>query len=132
MSGDLTLSAGPAGLGAGPFPAVLGTTLAPGQQEPVRIALDKALPAGPWTARITLRSGLVQRSASARITFPATGSAAPVKATVRASGSRGVPAIVGLVVLALAGAVLLALRRRHRRRRSPDAPSPEREFASTP
>lgn len=129
MSGTLKLAAGPGGLSAGPFPAVLGTTLAPGQQEPVRIALDKQLPAGPWMASLTLKSGLVQRSVQARITFPAKGSAAPVTATAGASRSWWIAVALALVVLALAGLVLLWVRRR---RRAPAAPTSERELLPTP
>ena len=70
MSGTLKLLAGPGGLGAGPFPADLGTTLPVGGTESVVIILDEALPAGPWDARIALRSGLLVRSARATITLP--------------------------------------------------------------
>ncbi len=131
MSGSLKLSAGPGGLSAGPFPAVLGITLPPGQQEPVRVALDSQLPAGPWTASITLASGLVQHSASARITFPAKGSAAPVKTTAHRSHSWWIPVALALVVLALAGLALLWVLVR-RRRRAPGVPTPERELVPAP
>jgi hypothetical protein len=70
MSGTLRLGAGPGGLKAGPFRAQLGTTLAIGDTEPVTILLDRRLPAGPWKARVDLRSGLVTRHAQATITFP--------------------------------------------------------------
>ena len=73
MSGTLQLSAGPGGLSAGPFPATLGTTLAIGDTESVTIALDKQLPAGPWDARITLHSGLLERSARATSPSPTSG-----------------------------------------------------------
>src|SRR6185436_940317 len=73
MNGTLELSAGPGGLSAGPFPASLGVTLPIDDTEPVSIALDKALPAGPWDAQITLRSGLVERTTRATITFPKAG-----------------------------------------------------------
>jgi hypothetical protein len=76
MSGTLRLADGPGGLKAGPFPANLGTTLAIGATEPVTIILDKRLPAGPWKARVDLRSGLVQSHAQATITFPAAARAA--------------------------------------------------------
>jgi hypothetical protein len=72
MSGTLQLSAGPGGLSAGPFAANLGTTLAIGATEPIVIMLDKQIPDGPWHALVTLRSGLLQRSARASISFPAT------------------------------------------------------------
>jgi hypothetical protein len=111
MNGSLDLKAGPGGLSAGPFPASLGTTLAIGATEPVTIALDKALPAGPWDAWITLRSGLVEQSASATITFPATGSAAAVATNSKKSAlPKTALALVGVgAVLALA---LISFRRR--------------------
>jgi hypothetical protein len=82
MTGTLRLDHGPGGLSAGPFPVRLGTTLAPGQREPVTVVLDKALPAGPWHARVELQSDLLRRAAEATITFPtAVGTkAAPVAA----------------------------------------------------
>src|SRR4051812_4200008 len=61
MTGVLTLRDGPGGLSGGPFPAQLGTTLAPGDTEPVTVVLDKAITGGPWTARLLLRSGLLER-----------------------------------------------------------------------
>ena len=84
LSGELRLTNGPGGLSAGPFEAKLGTTLGVGQTEPVLVTLDRAIPAGPWDARIVLRSGLTEREATARVTFPAEGasSAEPV-ATAR-------------------------------------------------
>jgi hypothetical protein len=113
MSGTLDLRNGPSGLSAGPFPASLGTTLAIGATEPVTIALGRDLPAGPWDASITLRSGLVENTATATITFPAAGSAAPVKAAPK-SFAGGKALTLGLVgaglVLSLAG---LAFRRLH-------------------
>ena len=70
MTGALQLRDGPGGLSGGPFPARLGTTLAPGDTEPVTVVLDKAIRGGPWTARLTLRSGLLERRAEATLTFP--------------------------------------------------------------
>ena len=70
MNGTLRLLAGPGGLSAGPFPARLGTTLAIGDTEDVTIVLDKHVPAGSWDARVLLKSGLLERSAQAIITFP--------------------------------------------------------------
>ena len=81
MNGSMELRNGPGGLNAGPFPASLGTTLAIGATEAVTIALDRALPAGPWDARITLRSGLLEESAGANLVFPGAGSSATVKTT---------------------------------------------------
>jgi hypothetical protein len=100
----MRLSGGPGGLSAGPFSASLGTTLAIGATEPIAIVLDKQIPDGPWHALVTLRSGLLQRTARATITFPATG--AP---------SSPYLIIAGLVILLLMG-ILIALHmcRRHK------------------
>ncbi len=128
MNGSLKLLGGPGGLTAGPFPATLGISLAIGDTEPVTIALDKALPAGPWDARITLHSGLVVRSAHATLTFPKAGTAAAVTAT--ATGGRPgwlYPALAGLGALLLLGLVGFQIRRLRR----PDA-TPPRVFAPTP
>ena len=117
MSGTLELLAGPGQLTAGPFPATLGTTLAIGDTESVVIVLDPQLPAGPWDAVITLHSGLVEHSARATITFPATGASAPVPTTPSLPGWL-YPAVVGLVVLALLGLAGSILARKWPRRRA--------------
>jgi len=113
MSGTMSLASGPGGLRAGPFRAQLGSTLAPGSSQPVTIHLADSVPAGPWTAKVTLESGLTERSASARIKFPSSGQAAPVAVTE--SGSPpwaiiGAGITVALVLLLLA--TWWALRRR--------------------
>jgi len=116
MSGTLQLSAGPGGLRAGPFPASLGTTLAIGDTEPVTIALNSQIPAGPWDARITLESGLLQRSAQATITFPKVGAAPPVKVVSVRSGWL-LFVVIGLVIFFLlsVGVLIVTLRRLRRR-----------------
>jgi hypothetical protein len=70
ISGSLTLSKGPGGLRAGPFRVTPATALAPGASGRVTVLLDKRLPRGPWGAHMTLRSGPIQRTAVATITFP--------------------------------------------------------------
>lgn len=103
LSGTLTLTDGPGGLSAGPFPVELGTTLAIGETGSVNAELDKQLPNGPWKAEIELTSGLLTESAQATITFP---DAAQTGEAVRAD-SAGWPWLwTGAVVLAL---VLLTL-----------------------
>ena len=105
LAGELKLSDGPGGLSGGPFPASLGTTLAVGASAPVSVNLDKQLPDGPWQASLTLKSGILERSGSARVTFPEagdSGSAVPAEGT----DSRG-PSLV--VAVAVAFAVLLVL-----------------------
>lgn len=120
MSGQLWLRKGPGGLSAGPFPVQLGTTLGVGQTEPVRVVLDKSLPAGPWLAHLELQSDLIRHAAEATITFPATAgtSAAPVPAkAVSLARNRNVliPVALGLIALALIGLILFFLWRRRRR-----------------
>jgi len=103
LSGSLSLSDGPGGLAVGPFPATLGTTLAIGDTEPVLITLNDQLPAGPWTAKLTFKSGLTSHAAKARLTFPSTvgqGSTVPVDHFT---------VTWWMIVLAVAGALLLAL-----------------------
>jgi hypothetical protein len=119
VSGTLRLSEGPAGLGAGPFPAKLGTTLAIGETEPVTIELDSALPAGRWKAHITLRSGLLEREVSADIEVPAIGEEAPpaVSTTTRAeTGPTAALTVAGLAVATLAVALAASGPVRRRRR----------------
>jgi hypothetical protein len=108
MNGTLQLLGGPGGLSAGPFPASLGTTLAIGDTELVTIALDARLPAGPWDARITLRSGLVERAARATITFPEIGVSPAVKTTSDPPGwPRPVITAVIVLLLGIAGVLLV-------------------------
>lgn len=125
MSGSLSLSNGPGGLNAGPFTAKLGTTLGVADTEPVTVLLDKALPAGPWLARITLQSGLTKRAAQATITFPdAAGagndsSAAPV-VLQQSSEKSGLPIgpIIGIAAgIGLLGLLALVVFKRPKRRR---------------
>ena len=110
MSGEMQLTAGPGALNAGPFPANLGTTLAIGDTEPVSVTLYKQLPAGPWEARITLRSGLLERSAQARITFPKTGTG-PLVGTAPIRPGWIYPAIAAAFAVMVGGAGALLLRR---------------------
>ena len=120
MTGQLLLRNGPGGLSAGPFPVELGTTLGIGQTEPVTAILDKALPAGPWLARIELRSDLLRRAAEGTITFPTANgtSAAPVKAkAVPLTKNRHllIPIAIGLILGVAIGLILFLLWRRRRR-----------------
>ena len=110
LSGDVRLTDGPAGLSAGPFVAGLGTTLGIGETEPVRVPLDRAIPAGAWNARLVLRSGTTERHAQARITIPAKGGAA-----VRTeAGGSGIGLLLAICLAAVGVGLLLlvVLRRR--------------------
>jgi hypothetical protein len=115
LSGELTLANGPGGLSAGPFAANLGTTLGIGQTDPVLVILDRAIPAGPWDARITLRSGAVEHVATARITFPSADATAsrPVATHTNGSGGSGLlPELVGIAALILATLIVVLVHRR--------------------
>lgn len=124
LSGELRLANGPGGLSAGPFPAKLGTTLGLGQTEPVIVNLDPAIPKGPWTAHIVLRSGALERQADATVTFPDAGAPAPGPVATRnvTKESSGVPlaaggAAAGLIVVASAAALLVTRRQRSQKAR---------------
>jgi hypothetical protein len=137
MSGSLSLTEGPGGLSAGPFPAELGTTLGVGESQPVRVVLDKALPAGPWKARIDLKSGLLERAAEGALRFPdAVGEVGPrvVAEPVPLTEDFNVlvPIALGLIGLVLVSMLLLHRmhRVRHRRDQMPapaaEVPAPRR------
>jgi hypothetical protein len=115
MSGTLELLNGPGGLRAGPYRAALGTTLAIGDTEAVTIALDNRLPAGPWDALVTMDSGLLHRTGRATITFPASGTSAPV-AAARTSSKEPYLAVAGVLASLASVAATLRSLRRHRRR----------------
>ncbi len=101
ISGTLTLSKGPGGLRAGPFPVKLGAALAPDGSEPATVQLDRRLPRGPWRAHMQLRSGPIQRAAVATIRFPRLAGAAKPH-------SRHL-ILVGIILLGLLAAAALAL-----------------------
>lgn len=114
LSGKLMLTKGPGGLSAGPFEITVGTTLGVGQTEPISVSLGEKLPDGPWLATIMAKSGLVEHTAEARLTFPTKpGFADPVIAQEPA----GVPwlpigSAVAAGLLLLAGLLWFLLRRR--------------------
>ncbi len=70
VTGSLELLDGPGRLTGGPFEVAIPQTVGPGDTSTVTVPLDQGLPDGPWTARVRLRSGLVERTAEATVTFP--------------------------------------------------------------
>ncbi len=120
LSGELRLAEGPGGLAAGPFPVTLGRTLGLGQSEPVHVGLDPAIPAGPWTAKMLLRSGTTERTASARLTFPSTPGTSAGKVATAHRPSAGRVVVIGLIGLVLVLALLFFLLVLPRRRRERD------------
>jgi hypothetical protein len=103
MTGSLQLLNGPGGLSAGPFAATPGSTLAIGATGTVVVELDARVPDGPWDAQLTMRSGLLERSAKSSITFPRSDSASPqpVSPAWLAWLSFAFAAIICLLALAL-------------------------------
>ena len=69
ISGDLTLTNGPGGVRAGPFPVTLGA-LSPGESRALIVRLGKHFPRGTWRAHLQLSSGPTHRVAIATIRFP--------------------------------------------------------------
>lgn len=105
MSGDLELTDGPGGIRAGPFQAELGRTLAIGETQPVRVVLDEGTPAGPWEAKLTLRSGRIAKTVEGAIGFPQPG-ASPRDITFREveeGKSRWAGIAAALLILVLLG-----------------------------
>jgi hypothetical protein len=99
MSGTLWLSDGPGRLRAGPYAATLGVALPPGDTAPVTVVLDRRLPNGPWKTRMLLQSGMVQRTASATITFPHSGIG---RSVAFVTGPRyAIPFLISLVLSAV-------------------------------
>ena len=107
IRGNLTLSRGPGGLRAGPFPVTLRAALVPGGSEFARVRLDRRLPRGPWRAELRLTSGQVHREAAATISFPRN----VVPATPPASDPLIRAGLILFGLLAIAALVLLFTRR---------------------
>jgi hypothetical protein len=126
MSGTLDLSEVSGSLRAGPYGVQLGTTLAPGQSEPVQVILSDQVPDGPWNATIALQSGLLHESYQARITFPhEPGIGHPATAHAKPTHSHlAVLISIALAALLLIVAGLLIVIRRRKRRAAyrPDLP----------
>jgi hypothetical protein len=117
LTGTLAMSSVTGALTAGPYPAQLGTTLAPGQSEPVWFTLTSQMTDGPWNATVTLHSGLSQQAFRAKITFPRRPGTAPPAAARPVGGGLGfVTILVGAILIALLAA-LVALIITYRRRR---------------
>jgi hypothetical protein len=126
ISGTLALSKVTGALSAGPYQVQLGTTLAPGQSEPVKIVLTDQVADGPWNATIALQSGLLHETYRAQIIFPhnpGTAAAAVTQPkTTPDNGHRSLLAyaLVAATILAtLLITVLLVVARRRRNKRTP-------------
>jgi hypothetical protein len=119
LSGQVKLTNGPSSLSAGPFAVRTIATLRPGESGDVTVDLDRALPSGPWDARITLASGVTSASGTARVRFPTgAGVSAPPTNVGRSGATNTGPAADALAVSVVLCLLALAGLARHRRRRS--------------
>lgn len=82
LRGELTLTDGPSGLSAGPFPARGVTTLGVAESGQLFVPLDDELPNGPWLATFEARSGELVRTVEGTISFPDASDAASDPAPV--------------------------------------------------
>ncbi|WP_424706746.1 hypothetical protein [Kitasatospora acidiphila] len=117
LTGTLKLAQVNGQLSAGPYTVALGTSLAPGQSEPVTALVTDPVEDGPWKATFELRSGLLDETYHAQITFPhATGAAPAVPAQLDTTPPRIPHLPVSLIALtALLTAALTAVIARVRR-----------------
>lgn len=128
LTGSLALVDGPGSMSAGPFRTDLGVTLGIGDFGQVGVLLDKRLPDGPWTSRLTLASGRAEHTVEDRLTFPHNpGFSAPIAPQVITSDRYLVPllilgSLVGALLLLIAGALAWWLWRRRRLRRESRRP----------
>ncbi|MER5433701.1 peptidase [Streptomyces sp. NPDC002588] len=126
LSGTLRLSKVSGSLSAGPYAVQLGTTLAPRQSEPVKVLVTDQVADGPWKATLELKSGLVEKTYHARITFPHKPGASAPSATWVESASSFPVLLGGLMALLLAAAVPIGVIR-HRRRDGKDQEDIQRD-----
>ncbi|MDV7196878.1 hypothetical protein R4172_04795 [Rhodococcus kroppenstedtii] len=111
-SATVTLTGGPGGLSAQPTNGS-GDSIAPGASGTLTVALDPALPDGPWTADVSVTSGRVSREGSASVTFPEAGTGTSAELATTRNG--GVPFWVWILVagfVAIAIGVAVTARRR--------------------
>jgi hypothetical protein len=114
LAGELSLLDGPGGTSAGPFVPGAASTVGVGHRGSVTVALDPALPEGPWRVELSLRSGTVVREAAAVITFPTAAGAAgdAVEALPPDVARSPFTFLAALLVIAVVLAMLWFLRRR--------------------
>ncbi|MDQ0864483.1 hypothetical protein [Arthrobacter globiformis] len=117
ITGTLRLAAGPGGLSAGPFGIQKAATIAPGKAQNVTFTLPAELPNGPWTASVSLKSGLLERKATATLTFPDAGPGEAVTPVQEEETPwSALMALAAAALITLIATALLMQRRRRRRR----------------
>ncbi|MCH7232034.1 hypothetical protein L0U85_14385 [Glycomyces sp. L485] len=103
LSGSASLQRASGTVSAGPFAVDAGVTILPGDTGQVRAVLGEPLPAGEWTAEMTLAADDVERTAEADVTIPARDS--------EDSGFPWVLVVFAAAALGIAGYALVRLRR---------------------
>ncbi|MFI6256956.1 hypothetical protein ACIBCL_12650 [Micromonospora zamorensis] len=111
MTGTLSLTR--AAVQAGPFKVTNGVTILPGQSGQVQIEVNQALPAGTWDVHAKLASGIVERTATGKISLPV---AAPMVVANSAGPNWLVYAVGGIALLVLVTLASWYLVRRQRTR----------------
>ncbi|WP_210793600.1 hypothetical protein [Micromonospora sp. C81] len=111
MTGTLSLTR--AAVQAGPFKVTNGVTILPGQSGQVQIEVNQALPAGTWDVRAKLASGIVERTATGKISLPV---AVPMVVANSAGPNWLVYAVGGIALLVLVTLAGWYLVRRQRTR----------------
>ncbi|HEV7722461.1 MAG TPA: hypothetical protein VGO60_14305 [Iamia sp.] len=115
LAGELSLRDGPGGLSAGPFPTEGTTTLGIDQTGTIIVPLEEAVPAGRWRADLVVRSGRVEREASATITIPDEPDTSGGAVAPDDDGDGWLPVAIAVgaaVVFVVGGGLWLLLRRR--------------------
>ncbi|MBE1486567.1 COG1470 family protein [Plantactinospora soyae] len=116
MGGQVRLSEGPAGMRAGPFEVLKGTTLAPGETGTVTARFPREVPNGPWRIDVDLQSGMVKHSATGQVTFPDPGQVGEASTLYdRLTTPWGLIATSLVVGLLIAAGLVIAARRSRRR-----------------
>ncbi|WP_405584758.1 hypothetical protein [Streptomyces sp. NBC_01190] len=119
LSGALTLSSARGSLHAGPYAVELGTSLAPGQSEPVTAPVTDEVIDGPWHATLELRSGLLDKKIRATITFPPQRGITTAAVTASNSPDTLELGMLAAGVTLIAGSTALIATTRRRRRQEP-------------
>jgi hypothetical protein len=116
MVGTLSLTSASGAVKAGPFAVGTGVTILPGQRGQVSALVDQPLAAGRWNARMTLVSGIVERTGEGSIILPGAKVAESVES---GAGALVLSLSVGaaIVLLGVVAALAWHLVRRQRRSR---------------
>jgi hypothetical protein len=107
LTGTLSLTKGPGGISTGPFKVTNTATIAAGQSGHITVTLNKDLPDGPWTAKLTLTAAAVTKQLTGPVQF------------VAADGLTSIVKIALIVCGAVLLILLIILTDRLRRRRRP-------------